>query len=87
MSNKRLKIENLESLQELSNEEFSSIQGGLTAQISLKEEVIISDSYYPQPKPIPLPYIHPCPPPPPCEIYFVEYGDKIIKLKGCIAIL
>jgi len=86
MPNQRLKIENLESLQELNTEEFSSIQGGLTAQISLEKEIIIDDSHgYPQFEPIPLPYVDPCfSPPPPCEIFVVNYGNKIIELKGCI---
>ena len=95
MPNQRLKIENLESLQELNTEEFSSIQGGLTAQISLGKEIIIDESYcFPRFQPISLPYIDPCLPPPPppcepppCEIFVVNYEDKIIELKGCIAIL
>lgn len=45
MSNKRLKIENLENLQELNAEEFSSIQGGYYNTPDREIDLCIDDSY------------------------------------------
>ncbi len=44
MSNKPIKIENLENLEELTNEEFSSIQGG--TRISLNAQMGVMDTDY-----------------------------------------
>ncbi|MDJ0674257.1 MAG: hypothetical protein QNJ36_02455 [Calothrix sp. MO_167.B42] len=96
MPNKRLKIENLENLQEVNAEEFSSIQGGLTATssasaISATGEVSSID-YKPVDRPIDvhepiLIYPDPCYIPPPCETYVFYDGEKKIEIKWCPVIL
>lgn len=95
MPNNRLRIENLENLQELNAEEFSSIQGGLTATssayaISARGEVSSididksADQSIDVHKPIII-YPDPCYIPPPCEVFYD--GDKKIKIKWCPVIL
>ena len=74
MSNKRMKIENLENLQEVTTEEFSSIQGGLSV-INIHEQIIIGPDhpidFHPKPLPHPFPiHCHPKPIPRPWPIDF-----------------
>jgi len=74
MSNQRLKIENLENLQELNAEEFSSIQGGLDEIILLESGLTLDltslDSLLLDPG-----YSTPC------ESYiFDEHGEIILEL-------
>ncbi|MDJ0621152.1 MAG: hypothetical protein QNJ63_31185 [Calothrix sp. MO_192.B10] len=72
MSNKRLKIENLENLQELNGEEVFSIQGGLSLEAKVQvdsvetdqlitDKLIYVDPEKPVYEPYPLPpYPYPC---------------------------
>lgn len=82
MTSQRLRIENLDNLQEVTPEEFSSIQGGLSIAIDYKEvsdkdipkkEIPVIDICYPlplpprcYPLPKPLPKPYPKPLPRPC---------------------
>ncbi|MDJ0796776.1 MAG: hypothetical protein QNJ51_08040 [Calothrix sp. MO_167.B12] len=71
MSNKRLKIENLENLQELNGEEVFSIQGGLSLAAEVQVESIETDQliYVDPEKPVYKP--HPWPPYPyPCYPHY-----------------
>ncbi len=81
MSNKRLKIENLENLQEVNTEEFSSIQGGMTqASISICEPIEWDCKPVPYPcEPYPLP---------PCKDYILkDKNGEEIHLVSCPVIL
>ncbi|MDJ0796777.1 MAG: hypothetical protein QNJ51_08045 [Calothrix sp. MO_167.B12] len=73
MSNKRLKIENLENLQEITTEEFSAIQGGMLA---VQEYSIAID--WDDWEPHPLPY-DPYPLPGECKapitVNYIEVED------------
>ena len=90
MVNKRLKIENLDNLQELTTEGVSSIQGGLS--IAGPEPYPTTPKPWPRPKPMPdwpkhdywtKPY-QPYPlPHPPCTYYPTKDG----KLPWCAVIL
>jgi len=88
MSNKRLKIENLENLQELNAEEFSSIQGGLLAKstydLSATGKIPVEDLEVNETN---LIYFDPCYTPPPCEVYVFYYEGKKIEFKACPMIL
>ncbi|WP_426589444.1 hypothetical protein [Dapis sp. BLCC M229] len=90
MTNKRLKIENLDNLEELNTEEVFSIQGGLLADSPItaeKVDISIEDKLIypvkPGPiKPYPLPYCRPYPLP-----YCHPYPIKDGKLLWCPVVL
>ncbi|GAB4540739.1 MAG: hypothetical protein Tsb0014_32190 [Pleurocapsa sp.] len=73
MSNKRLKIDNLDQdyLKELTNEEISSLSGGMTVAQLPEERIIKPD--FPTPRPYPIP----------CTLYPTKGG----KLPWCAVIL
>ncbi len=92
MSNQRLKIENLENLQEITTEEFSAIQGGMLAV----QEYSITIDWEPHPLPYdPYPLPRECKEPVVVNYIEVEDGQKqnivVGKLKlppsWCYAIL
>ena len=102
MSNKRLKIENLENLQELTTEEFSSIEGGLSLVADPGHALPIEWEPEPLPHPYPTPidcYPKPVPKPLPCHIkpiedpiyidskYPVKEDDIIIHISWCPVVL
>ena len=83
MANKRLKIENLDNLQELDPEEVFSIQGGGAELKAIKpygelERLIPVDSDNPKSYPLPVwpPYPYPCKP------YYPNYPIKDIDKDG-----
>ena len=89
MANKRMKIENLDNLEELNTEEVFSIQGGLSVEFPIEDisiekvDISIEDKLiYPvEPGPIepyPLP-CYPYPRPYPCS----PYPIKDWKLSWC----
>ncbi len=93
MTNKRMKIENLDNLEELNTEEVFSIQGGFLADSSIEDisiekvDISIEDKLiYPvEPvpiKPYPLPYCRPYPLP-----YCHPYPIKDEKLLWCPVVL
>ncbi|NES06104.1 MAG: hypothetical protein F6K22_26825 [Okeania sp. SIO2F4] len=95
MTNKRLKIENLDNLEELNTEEVFSIQGGLSVEfpiedisiekvdISIKEKLIYPVEPGPI-KPYPLPYCRPYPLPY-CRPYPTKGGK--LQLPWCAVVL
>ena len=77
-----MKIENLENLQELTTEEFSSIQGGLSI---VKPDHIIDwklDEPLPLPDPKPLPHPEPIPHPLPVYCYHKPISYPISSFTG-----
>ncbi len=87
MANKRLKIENLDNLQELNAEEVSLIQGGGAELIALEPSVEPESLIYVDPE-NPKPY-YPLPvwPPYPCKPYRTKGKDGEVLLHHCPVIL
>ena len=90
MANKRLKIENLDNLQELNAEEVSLLQGGETTLTALKpsrepEHLIYYPDDFKPDKPYPLPVWPPYPYP--CKPYRVKGKDGEVLLHHCPVIL
>ena len=86
MANKRLKIENLDNLQELNSEEVSPIQGG-GAELKAPETSVEPESLIyvdpDNPKPFPLPVW----PHYPCKPYRIKGKDGEVQLHYCPVIL
>ena len=83
MANKRLKIENLDNLQELNAEEVSLLQGGEAELKALEPSVEPERLIYVDPD-NPKPY-YPLPvwPPYPCKPYPIKSKDGIALLHWC----
>ncbi|MDJ0899531.1 MAG: hypothetical protein QNJ55_12035 [Xenococcus sp. MO_188.B8] len=86
MASKRLKIENLEHLNELNAEEVSLLQGGETTLTSLEpsrepDRLIYVDPDNPKPYPLPVW------PPYPCKHHRVKGKDGAVLLHYCPVIL
>ncbi len=89
MANKGLKIENLENLQEITTEEFSSIQGGLLAMPGEPEKednselTSLLERSDCRRNPLPAPD----PQPSPCKTYVFNYNGEEIHFVWCPVIL